>query len=122
MVAKYRHTTLLRVDQESRDDISEEQQIAIFKIAKEAMESAECRAVCIIDYCKGMITGALASGIIEMANAAGVKVFVDTKSRDIKKFAGAYLIKPNKHEFSLLKSLSKQSDSSDEDFCKHLYE
>ena len=122
MVAKYRHTTLLRVDQESRDEISEDQQHAILEIAKNVIGGSECRAVCIIDYCKGMVTGPLASGIIGAAKRFGVKVFVDTKSRDIERYSGAYLIKPNKSEFSLLKSLSNMNDSTDENFCKYLYE
>jgi rfaE bifunctional protein kinase chain/domain len=121
MVARYRHTTLLRVDQEDRTEISERQECHLIEIIEKTIGLGTCKGVCIIDYCKGVVTKGLAEHVIKSALSHGVKTYVDTKSRNIDKFAGAYFLKPNKNEFSLLKSLYGSSRSSDELFCDYLY-
>lgn len=121
MVAKYRHTTLLRVDQEDRTNISEEQEYSLNEIVKKIISSGLCEGICIIDYCKGVITKGLASTIIKLALENMIKTYVDTKSRDLEKFAGAYLLKPNKNEFLLIKSFYGSEGSSDELFFNYLH-
>jgi D-beta-D-heptose 7-phosphate kinase/D-beta-D-heptose 1-phosphate adenosyltransferase len=121
MVSRYRHTTLLRVDQEERGDISQEQENLLLESVTKIIESGTCDGICIIDYCKGVITNRLATQLISLSREKNIKTFVDTKSREIKKYAGCYLLKPNKHEFSLLKSLHGLDAQTDQSFCEYLY-
>jgi D-beta-D-heptose 7-phosphate kinase/D-beta-D-heptose 1-phosphate adenosyltransferase len=121
MVAKYRHTTLLRVDQEDRFDISPKQEEKIIDIIKKLINFNECNGICIVDYCKGFVTNGLAREIINLSAEKKIKTYVDSKSRDVAKFTGAYLLKPNKNEFLLMKSLYGFAEFSDELFVGHLY-
>jgi D-beta-D-heptose 7-phosphate kinase/D-beta-D-heptose 1-phosphate adenosyltransferase len=121
MVAKYRHTTLLRVDQEDRFDISPKQEEKIIDIIKNLINFNECNGICIVDYCKGFVTNGLAREIINLGAEKKIKTYVDSKSRNIAKFTGAYLLKPNKNEFLLMKSLYGFAEFSDELFAAHLY-
>jgi rfaE bifunctional protein kinase chain/domain len=121
MVAKYRHTTLLRVDQEERTDISLDQGDLLVEEVRKTISQGVCRGICIVDYCKGVITTGLARSIIKLALDNNVKTYVDTKSRNIEKFSGAYLLKPNKNEFSLMKTLYGSGGVADELFCGYLY-
>jgi D-beta-D-heptose 7-phosphate kinase/D-beta-D-heptose 1-phosphate adenosyltransferase len=122
MVARYRHTTLLRVDQEENTEISDDQEDRIIAIIKKIISIKVCEGICIVDYCKGVITRKISTSIIDLARKHMLNTYIDTKSRDIEKFSGAYMLKPNKNEFNLLKSLSVPEGSSDEFFCKYLYE
>ena len=121
MVSRYRHTTLLRVDQEDRGNISPEQENILLETVMQIIESEKCDGICIIDYCKGVITEHLATQLISIAGKKNIKTFIDTKSREIKKFSGCYLLKPNKQEFSLLKSLHGFDSQTDQSFCDYLY-
>jgi D-beta-D-heptose 7-phosphate kinase/D-beta-D-heptose 1-phosphate adenosyltransferase len=121
MVSRYRHTTLLRVDQEERGDILLEQENALLDSVTKVIESENCDGICIIDYCKGVITNRLATELISLGRRKNIKTYVDTKSREIKKFAGCYLLKPNKNEFSLLKSLHGFDTQTNQSFCEYLY-
>ena len=49
------------------------------------------------DYDKGVV--ARPEALIQAANAASVPVVVDPKHKDLKRYAGAYLLKPNRSEF-----------------------
>ncbi|MCZ6888885.1 MAG: bifunctional D-glycero-beta-D-manno-heptose-7-phosphate kinase/D-glycero-beta-D-manno-heptose 1-phosphate adenylyltransferase HldE [Gammaproteobacteria bacterium] len=49
------------------------------------------------DYDKGVV--ARPEVLIQAANAASVPVVVDPKHKDLKRYAGAYLLKPNRSEF-----------------------
>lgn len=52
------------------------------------------------DYHKGLFRGKFASNAIRIALRKGVKVAVDPKVQNIKRFAGAFVITPNHHEAS----------------------
>jgi len=121
MVAKYRHTTLLRVDQEDRFEISSEQENKIIEIIKKLINTDVCNGICIVDYCKGVVTSGLARNIINLGIEENIKTYIDSKSRDIAKFTEAYLLKPNKNEFLLMKALYGFAELSDESFTNYLY-
>jgi D-beta-D-heptose 7-phosphate kinase/D-beta-D-heptose 1-phosphate adenosyltransferase len=121
MVAKYRHTTLLRVDQEDRFDISPKQESKIIEIINNITNTDACNGICIVDYCKGIVTTGLARNIINLGIEKNIKTYVDSKSRDVEKYTGAYLLKPNKNEFLLMKLLYGFAEFSDESFTNYLY-
>ncbi|HEV2272601.1 MAG TPA: bifunctional D-glycero-beta-D-manno-heptose-7-phosphate kinase/D-glycero-beta-D-manno-heptose 1-phosphate adenylyltransferase HldE [Acidobacteriaceae bacterium] len=57
--------------------------------------------VILSDYAKGVLTYEVCRSLIERANAAGIPVLVDPKSRDFARYRGATTICPNLNELSL---------------------
>jgi D-beta-D-heptose 7-phosphate kinase / D-beta-D-heptose 1-phosphate adenosyltransferase len=68
--------------------------------------------VILSDYGKGVITEAVAQGVISAAKTAGKKVLVDPKGRDYRKYRGAYLLTPNKKEASEATGIAIKDDAS----------
>ncbi|MDR2392169.1 MAG: PfkB family carbohydrate kinase, partial [Planctomycetota bacterium] len=60
----------------------------------------EAGAVAISDYAKGTANPDLVREAIRLARAAGKPVAVDPKGRDYGKYAGAWLVKPNRKELA----------------------
>ncbi len=56
--------------------------------------------VILSDYAKGCLAGI--AGLLRRAREAGVRTLVDPKAAPAAKYAGAFLLKPNKREFRLL--------------------
>ncbi len=54
------------------------------------------------DYAKGLVSPALARGVIETAARLGKPVVVDPKGIDYSKYRGATVVKPNLHEAGLV--------------------
>ncbi len=50
------------------------------------------------DYAKGVLSESLCKRVIKLANENNIKIIVDPKGNDFKKFKNAFLIKPNKKE------------------------
>src|SRR5690606_16357356 len=50
---------------------------------------------------KGVLTDVLCQGIIKLCNEKYIKVLVDPKGSDYRKYRGAYLLTPNKKEAML---------------------
>jgi rfaE bifunctional protein kinase chain/domain len=61
---------------------------------------AECDAVLLSDYGKGVIDGILADRVISAARKAGRPVVVDPKGTEVGRYRGATLVKPNLGELS----------------------
>lgn len=101
---------ILRYDRESKEAISEPSAYAIVTYAASIM--GQCDAVILSDYGKGVITDAVAQGIISHARALGKKVLVDPKGKDYTKYRGAYLLTPNKKEASEATGISINDESS----------
>jgi D-beta-D-heptose 7-phosphate kinase/D-beta-D-heptose 1-phosphate adenosyltransferase len=89
---------ILRYDKESKDSIDRTSETAIATYVESVIHS--CDIIILSDYGKGVITDAVAGGVIAAARAAGKKVLVDPKGKDYRKYRGAYLLTPNKKEAS----------------------
>jgi D-beta-D-heptose 7-phosphate kinase/D-beta-D-heptose 1-phosphate adenosyltransferase len=89
---------ILRYDKESKDSIDITSETAITAYVESVLDG--CDIVILSDYGKGVITDAVAGGVIAAARAAGKKVLVDPKGKDYRKYRGAYLLTPNKKEAS----------------------
>jgi len=72
------------------------------------------------DYDKGVFRGGFASKVIKSSDQLGVKVAVDPKVDNIKRFAGAYVITPNHSEAGRIAGFSIISDKDVERACKSL--
>ena len=87
------HQQLLRLDfEEQRLAADQGQLIADFK-----RQLVDVNAVIISDYHKGTLHDA--AGLIQLAKAAGVPVFVDPKGASFSIYHGADVLTPNRKEF-----------------------
>lgn len=91
---------MLRIDEEESRSINSklEQQIIDFISVK----ANEFDVLVLSDYGKGMITDNLSREIIKIFSMQNKYILVDPKASNIKKYAGAYLVKPNREEFLTL--------------------
>lgn len=101
---------ILRYDRESKDPISSESEAALLGYVKGVI--GDCDIVILSDYGKGVITDAVAQGVIAEAKRAGKKVLVDPKGKDYSKYRGAYLLTPNRKEASEATGIAIKDDDS----------
>ena len=99
-LAQHRHRQqLLRIDDESTDDVSNEQCEKI--IAAFQQKLCEVDVVCLQDYNKGVLSERICHKLINLARAANKCVLVDPAlSGDYSKYTGASVITPNRFETS----------------------
>jgi D-beta-D-heptose 7-phosphate kinase/D-beta-D-heptose 1-phosphate adenosyltransferase len=94
------HQQVVRVDDEETSAVDGPVSGAVARAVGERIGSVD--AVVISDYAKGLLTPELACQTIAAARLAGKPVFVDPKGADSARYRGATLVKPNRHELSLL--------------------
>ncbi len=89
---------LLRADRETVAELSPEG----LKDLERAVTAqiAECDAVILSDYGKGVLTGSLAAMVIACARKANKPVIVDPKGNDYARYRGATVITPNRAELA----------------------
>jgi D-beta-D-heptose 7-phosphate kinase/D-beta-D-heptose 1-phosphate adenosyltransferase len=119
-ISNYKYHTLLRVDNEVRNNISEKQTDEL--LASIGGLAGQISVICVVDYVKGVVSDRLMKGILKIADECGAKVIVDTKRPAIEIFSGVWLIKPNLKEFQAAKVQLGFRSNSDEDFAHYLYE
>jgi D-beta-D-heptose 7-phosphate kinase / D-beta-D-heptose 1-phosphate adenosyltransferase len=101
---------ILRYDKESKEPIDPTSETELLFLVEEII--SECDILILSDYGKGVITEAVAQGVINAAKTAGKKVLVDPKGRDYGKYRGAYLLTPNKKEASEATGIAIKDDGS----------
>lgn len=101
---------ILRYDKESKESIEVTSEKAIIAYVTNVIDA--CDIVILSDYGKGVITDAVALGVITVAKSAGKKVLVDPKGKDYRKYSGAYLLTPNKKEASEATGIAINDESS----------
>lgn len=84
---------MLRVDREDRRPGDAAALVEAF-----GAHLAGADVVVLSDYAKGVLTDGVVRRAIDAARAAGKPVIVDPKSRDLARYDGATLIKPNRKE------------------------
>jgi len=97
------HQQVVRVDEEDTVPISETIVADVLKAVKADLGNAS--AIVVSDYAKGFLTPQLLEAVITEAGRAGKRVFVDPKGADSLRYQGAFLLKPNRLELSLLTGL-----------------
>lgn len=73
---------------------------ALGDIAGAAIDSVD--AVVLSDYAKGVLSPQLVRRVIELAQARGIPVVVDPKTREVERYAGATVLTPNTGEASAI--------------------
>lgn len=102
---------LLRADREKRLDISGKMKDDL--LAKVRKASADCDFVVLADYCKGLLTAETTPEIIKICTEYNRPVFVDPKGKNIAKYFGARLLKPNLKEFKDMSGVDTNPEDAD---------
>ena len=92
------HQQVIRFDVETKNDISNSSEKKIIDHLKKFIKSYS--VVLLSDYGKGVLTHNLCQSIIAIASEYKIKVLIDPKGKDFKKYSGAYLLTPNLKEAS----------------------
>lgn len=93
-----RSQQLLRIDQEDKHALNDEDATAIAQVIQQLMTDMQPRAVLLQDYNKGVLHEPLIEQIIAAANSSNIPVAVDPKKENFLAYAGATLFKPNVKE------------------------
>jgi len=104
------HTQVVRYDKESKEHISTQSEILLFEHFQKIC--AKYDIVLLSDYGKGVLTDSLTQNIIHYASSQDKKVLIDPKGTDYAKYAGAYLLTPNKKEAIEASNIDIKGDSS----------
>jgi D-beta-D-heptose 7-phosphate kinase/D-beta-D-heptose 1-phosphate adenosyltransferase len=89
---------LLRADRENTDPIHPKLADRLVRIATDAM--AATTVTVLSDYGKGVLTGEVASRLVEAARTTGRKLIVDPRGTDFSRYAGADIVMPNRIELA----------------------
>ena len=103
---------VVRVDEESCEDISIEQEKQILTFLKSELD--ENSVLLIQDYNKGLLTNQVIQKSIALAQKRNVKVLVDPKKSNFTAFKDVYIFKPNRKEVEEGLSIRFNPGSSDE--------
>ena len=101
---------VVRYDRESVDPISKNSQDSLLSIYKKILNHYD--VVLLSDYGKGVLTSELTQMLIKIAKKNNIKVLVDPKGLNYSKYAGAYLLTPNKKEASEATQININSNES----------
>lgn len=104
------HQHVLRIDRETKKDISEKTFETITEFTESKIPDAD--VILISDYGKGLITGPLLKRLVATAKAHGKLTVADPKGLDFSKYAGVSLLTPNKKEAALASGI-EITDASD---------
>jgi len=109
---------LIRLDREDKDyctDTVAQNIIDVFK-----GKAAGIDVLIISDYCKGVLSPYLVKELLDVCNASQIITIVDSKHKDLSKYRGATLIKPNKKEAALASGINITNDVTLEQACKKI--
>lgn len=101
---------LLRIDSESKNDISKETGKNIMSLLEKNMK--DIGIIILQDYNKGVLTKDLIKKITSFAAENKIRILVDPKFENFFEFQNAYLFKPNRKELedALGKKIKNQED------------
>jgi D-beta-D-heptose 7-phosphate kinase/D-beta-D-heptose 1-phosphate adenosyltransferase len=90
---------VLRIDRETTKPITEKAASHIYHFLEKHI--SECHAILFSDYGKGLLSTDLLKRLIDLANRYNKPTLCDPKGLSFKKYAGTFIITPNKKEASL---------------------
>ncbi|MBB1076278.1 D-glycero-beta-D-manno-heptose-7-phosphate kinase [Rhodoferax sp. 4810] len=92
------HQQMLRLDQEMTQPLSAAALAQI--LSATAAKLADCDAIVLSDYAKGVLNTAICQQVIAQARAAALPVLVDPKGTDFGRYRGATVLTPNRAELA----------------------
>ena len=94
---------IMRADAEVTDEVSDR---SIDPILGEIERNiASFGLVLLSDYSKGFLSEKVSQAFIKIAKKAGIPVLIDVKEKNLDKYKGATLLKPNRKELSVLSGM-----------------
>lgn len=111
---------LIRLDKEDKfycDDIIADELIGFLK---ENINNID--VLILSDYCKGVLSDKLVKNTINLCNEHNIITLVDSKNKDLSKFYGATVIKPNRKEAALASGVTIVDSTSLELACQKIAE
>ena len=99
---------LLRLDDETLQDINHDFEQLIINAFEEIIQSKEIHAIVLQDYNKGVLTKSLIKSIITQANHRKIATFVDPKEKNFLAYEGCTVFKPNKKEITQASALQTE--------------
>ena len=108
IIAENQH--VLRVDRESKKEISEQTRSAIVMFAENKIPDVD--VVLVSDYGKGLITKRLLSRLAACAKKEKKIIIADPKGIDFSKYSGVSILTPNKKEASQASGIEISDDAS----------
>lgn len=113
---------LLRIDTESKNDISDSVEEKIISLLKTKIK--DFQAIILQDYNKGVLTKNLIPKVIKIANENNVKVLVDPKFNNFFEYENVYVFKPNRKEmqdaFGRVPKTSEELDKISEELIERI--
>ena len=101
---------ILRSDSETKAPIRDD---SAQKLLSQILpELAQHQALILSDYGKGVLTPELCARLIHEAQARSIPVFVDPKTREVSRYAGATVLSPNLKELALAAGVDGFSDEA----------
>jgi D-beta-D-heptose 7-phosphate kinase/D-beta-D-heptose 1-phosphate adenosyltransferase len=107
---------LIRLDSEDKHGLTADLEDRLLHYLGANIDKID--AVIISDYCKGVLTPKVISGVIDLCRKHRVISIVDSKLKDLTIYRGADLIKPNKKEASLATGMAIVDDLSLKKACE----
>ncbi|MFO7666047.1 MAG: D-glycero-beta-D-manno-heptose-7-phosphate kinase [Desulfobacterales bacterium] len=104
------HQHVLRIDRETRKEISGETLDKITRFIEKAIPESD--VVIVSDYGKGLITKTLMTRIVKAAKKNRKIIMADPKGLDYSKYSGVTLITPNRKEAALAAGVEITNDAS----------
>ena len=101
------HQQLLRVDRETVESVTPEMERRLLALLRK--EAGRFDIVILSDYQKGLLTESFTREAISIARERGLRVLADVKDANYRKYAGAYLLKPNRAELRTLTKLPTET-------------
>lgn len=89
---------MLRVDEESEDDLSGASSDRLIKQIKKLVISQKADVIIFEDYDKGCITSSLIKQVVDFAKQNNIPTVVDPKKKNFHFYSGVTLFKPNLKE------------------------
>jgi len=111
---------LLRADRETAAPVTADTARALAELARAAL--AECGALILSDYGKGVLTDGLVRDLIDAARATAKPVVVDPKGSDYRRYRGAAAVTPNRRELAQASALPVGTDAEVEAACRAVME
>lgn len=109
---------LLRADQETVTPVAETTEDDVVRLAEDAL--ADCGAMVISDYAKGVLTPRGVRAMIAAAQRLGKPCVVDPKGADYTRYRGATLLTPNRRELAEAAQLPVEDDAGVEKAARRI--
>jgi D-beta-D-heptose 7-phosphate kinase / D-beta-D-heptose 1-phosphate adenosyltransferase len=111
---------LLRADLETVAPVSDASVDDILRLVEAAI--ADCGALVLSDYAKGVLTARGIQAMIASARRAGKPVIIDPKGADFARYRGATLLTPNRREMADAMQMAVDGDAGVEKASRRVIE